>query len=234
VKDKELRKKLTPTWDLGCKRVLLSDNWYSTIQKPNVKLVTNRIQEIKPNSIVTHDGDEYPVDIIIWSTGFLVQKFPLPLYGSTGGSLTEQWSETMQVSISSKKMYKYMHLILVQAYRGVTVPNFPNLFLLLGPNTGLGHNSVIVMIEAQIQYISEALLYMQEKNLRTLDVKQDVYDQFNKKLQAKLKKTVWQSGGCHSWYQDAKGNNTTIWPDFTWIYILLMKSFDSENYILQS
>jgi cation diffusion facilitator CzcD-associated flavoprotein CzcO len=234
VKDEELRKKLTPTWDLGCKRILLSDNWYSTIQKPNVKLVTDRIQEIKPNSIVTNHGEEYPVDIIIWSTGFLVQKFPLPLYGSTGVSLTEQWSETMQVSISSKKMYKYMHLILVQAYRGVTVPNFPNLFLLLGPNTGLAHNSVIVMIEAQIQYISEALLYMQEKNLRTLDVKQDVYDQFNKKLQAKLKKTVWQSGGCHSWYQDAKGNNTTIWPDFTWIYILLMKSFDSENYILQS
>jgi len=234
VKDKELRKKLTPTWDLGCKRILLSDDWYSTIQKPNVKLVTNHIQEIKPNSIVTNHGDEYPVDIIIWSTGFLVQKFPLPLYGSTGVSLTEQWAETMQVSISSKKMYKYMHLILVQAYRGVTVPNFPNLFFLLGPNTGLGHNSVIVMIEAQIQYISEALLYMQEKNVRTLDVKQDVYDQFNQKLQSKLKKTVWQSGGCHSWYQDAKGNNTTIWPDFTWVYILLMKNFDSKNYIFQS
>ncbi|CAF4057287.1 unnamed protein product, partial [Rotaria sp. Silwood1] len=213
VKDKELRKKLTPSYDLGCKRVLLSNDWYSSIQQPNVKVVTNRIQEIKSNSIVTRDGDEYPVDIIIWSTGFQVQHFPLPIYGINGRALHEQWSETMQ------------------AYRGVTVPNFPNLFFLLGPNTGLGHNSVIVMIEAQIHYIAEALLYVDEKNVRMLDVKQNAHDEFNHKLQSKLKKTVWQSGGCHSWYQDAKGNNTTIWPDFTWIYILLMKSFDSKNYI---
>ncbi|CAF0939038.1 unnamed protein product [Rotaria sordida] len=213
VKDKELRKKVTPIYDLGCKRVIPSNDWYSSIQQPNVKLITNRIQEVKSNSIVTCDGDEYPVDIIIWSTGFQVQNFPLPIYGISGCSLAEQWSETMQ------------------AYRGVTVPNFPNLFLLLGPNTGLGHNSVIVMIEAQIHYIAEALLYMNKNNLRMMDVKQHVHDQFNHKLQRKLKKTVWQSGGCHSWYQDAKGNNTTIWPDFTWIYILLMKNFDSKNYI---
>jgi hypothetical protein len=120
-----------------------------------------------------------------------------------------------------------------KAYRGVTVPNFPNLFLLLGPNTGLGHNSVIVMIEAQVNYIAESLLYMQENNVRTFDVKQDVHDQYNRNLQSKLKNTVWQSGGCHSWYQDAKGNNTSLWPDFTWIYILLMKKFDFKNYIFQ-
>ena len=115
----------------------------------------------------------------------------------------------------------------------MTVPNFPNFFLLLGPNTGLGHNSVIVMIEAQINYIAEALLCMQEKNVRAFDVKQDVHDQFNENMQRKLKKTVWQVGGCHSWYQDAKGNNTMIWPDFTWVYILLMKKFDFKNYIFQ-
>jgi len=86
------------------------------------------------------------------------------------------------------------------------------------------------MIEAQIQYISQALLYMQEKNVRTLDVKENVHDQYNQNIQSKLKKTVWQSGGCHSWYQDAKGNNTAIWPDFTWVYILFMKNFDFENY----
>jgi cation diffusion facilitator CzcD-associated flavoprotein CzcO len=99
VKDKELREKLTPTFDLGCKRVLLSDDWYSALQQPNVKLVTNRIREINSNSIITHDGDEHPVDIIIWSTGFQVQKFPIPIYGVNGRSLAEQWSETMQVSI---------------------------------------------------------------------------------------------------------------------------------------
>ena len=212
VKDKELRKKLTPKFDLGCKRVLLSNDWYSTIQQPNVKVVTDRIQEIKENSIVTKEGDEYPVDTIIWSTGFQVQNFPLDIYGVNGRSIAEQWSDTMQ------------------AYRGVTVPNFPNFFLLLGPNSGLGHNSIIVMIEAQIHYIAEALLYMEETKVGVLDVKQNVHDQFNHRLQSKLKNTVWQSGGCHSWYQDAKGNNTTIWPDFTWVYILLMKNFDSNNY----
>jgi hypothetical protein len=126
-----------------------------------------------------------------------------------------------------------MTFAVVKAYRGVTVPNFPNLFLLLGPNSGLGHNSIIVMIEAQVNYIAESLLYLQENNVRTLDVKQDVHDQFNQNIQSKLKNTVWQSGGCHSWYQDAKGNNTMIWPDFTWVYMLLMKKFDFKNYIFQ-
>lgn len=115
----------------------------------------------------------------------------------------------------------------------MTVPNFPNLFFLLGPNTGLGHNSVVLMIEAQIDYITEALLYMDEQNKQTLDIKQKAHDQYNSNLQGKLKNTVWKSGGCHSWYLDAKGNNTTIWPHFTWLYILMMKKFDFENYGFQ-
>ena len=115
----------------------------------------------------------------------------------------------------------------------MTVPNFPNLFFLLGPNTGLGHTSVIVMIEAQIQYISEALLHLDANRLRSAEVKTRAHDGFNQKLQSDLKNTVWQRGGCHSWYQDAKGNNTLIWPDFTWTYILLMNTFDANNYSLQ-
>ncbi|CAF3657497.1 unnamed protein product [Rotaria sp. Silwood1] len=133
VKDPELRQKLTPTSDFGCKRILLSNDWYSTLQQPNVTLVTNRIRQVKPHSIVTYDGNEYPVDIIVWSTGFKVHSLHIPMFGIQGQSLEKQWSQTMQ------------------AYRGVTVPNFPNLFLFLGPNTGLGHNSVLVMIEAQIK-----------------------------------------------------------------------------------
>ena len=97
VKDKDLRKKLTPTWDLGCKRVLISNDWYPAIQKPNVEIVSNRIKEIKPNSIVTSDGNEYPVDVIVWSTGFQVQKFPLTVYGKNGCDLSEQWQGSMQV-----------------------------------------------------------------------------------------------------------------------------------------
>ena len=116
----------------------------------------------------------------------------------------------------------------------MTVPNFPNLFLLCGPNTGPGHNSVVIMIEAQIHYIGEALLYTDKNNIRAIEVKQNTHDEYNARLQSKLKKTVWQSGGCRSWYQDSKGNNTVIWPDFTWTYILLLKHFDSENYIMRS
>ena len=115
----------------------------------------------------------------------------------------------------------------------MTVPKFPNFFVLLGPNTGLGHNSVVIMIESQINYVAEAMLYMDERKLRCLDVKEKAFRDYNDDLQRRLQKTVWQKGGCHSWYQDAKGNNTTIWPDFTWIYVLLMKAFDSHNYICQ-
>ncbi|CAF1332217.1 unnamed protein product [Rotaria sordida] len=199
---------IIPTWDFGCKRVLISSDWYSTLQKSNVKLITNRIKQIKSNSIITYDGDEYPVDIIIWSTGFQTQKFALPIYGINGCSLAEQWSET------------------VQAYRGITVPNFPNLFILLGPNSRLGHSSVIIMLEAQLEYMVETLLYIDKNNLQSFSIKQNVHDEYNQWIQSKLHKTVWYLGGCHSWYQNVKGTVTTIWPDFTWIYYLLMKKLD--------
>ncbi|CAF3806223.1 unnamed protein product [Rotaria sp. Silwood1] len=208
IKDIELRKKVTPTWELGCKRVLISSDWYSTLQKSNVKLITNRIKEIKSYSIITQNEDEYPVDIIICSTGFQTQKFALPIYGINGYSLAEQWSETRQ------------------AYRGITVPNFPNLFILLGPNSRISHSSVIIMLEAQLKYIVEILLYIDKNNIRSFSIKQNVHDAYNQWIQSKLNKTVWHLGGCHSWHQNAKGIVTTIWPDFTWIYHLLMKNFD--------
>ncbi|CAF1020893.1 unnamed protein product [Adineta steineri] len=201
-----------PKSDFGCKRILLSTDWYSTIQQSNVNLITNRIKQIKSNSIVTYDGNEYEIDIIIWATGFNVHSVHIPMFGIQSQSLEKQWSQA------------------VQAYRTVTVPNFPNMFLLLGPNTGLGHNSVVVMIEAQLKYIMEALIYMQENGIRAMAVKENIANKFNKEIQLKLKKSVWQVGGCHSWYQDSKGNNTTIWPGFTWTYDLLLRNFDYQNY----
>lgn len=114
VKDNELRKKLTPTWDVGCKRMLFSNDWYPTIQQPNVKIITNRIQKMATNSIVTYDNDEYPVDIIIWSTGFQVQKFPLTVYGVNGRSLAKEWSETMQVCIHF--VYKQVYMIVIYSH----------------------------------------------------------------------------------------------------------------------
>jgi cation diffusion facilitator CzcD-associated flavoprotein CzcO len=115
-------------------------------------------------------------------------------------------------------MYLYKLLFFLQAYRGVTVPNFPNCYVLLGPNTGLGHNSVVIMIESQINYIAEAFLHMDKNELRVVSIKQSVHDRYNQWIQSKLKGTVWYLGGCHSWYQNAKGNVTTLWPDFTWVY----------------
>ncbi|CAF5219152.1 unnamed protein product, partial [Rotaria magnacalcarata] len=116
------------------------------------------------------------------------------MMGMNGRSLHEQWRETMQ------------------AYRGVTVVNFPNFFILLGPNSAIGHNSGVFLIETQLNYIVEALVFMSQNGIKSISVKQNVHDRYNKELQAKLKTTVWQLGGCHSWYQDAKGNNNTVWP----------------------
>ncbi|CAF3285993.1 unnamed protein product [Rotaria sp. Silwood2] len=212
VKDEELRRKLAPSFDVGCKRVLVSNDWYPTLQKPNVSLVTSRIREVTSNSIVTQDGNEYPVDIIVWSTGFQVHKIPFEIFGSNGVALSELWAES------------------IQAYRGTTMPNFPNLFLILGPNTSFGYNTTVFMIEAQLNYIMEALLFMQESSASSILVKQNVFEQYNQQLRSKLKNTVWQLGGCHSYYYDAHGNNIGNWPDFTWIYYLLMRNFDHKNY----
>lgn len=115
----------------------------------------------------------------------------------------------------------------------MTVPEFPNLFILLGPNSRLGHSSVLVMLEAQLTYLMETFIYMSENQIRSVAVKQSAHDQYNQWLQAKLKKSVWHVGGCHSWYQDAKGTVTTIWPDFTWLFTFLLRKFDAKNYILR-
>lgn len=112
----------------------------------------------------------------------------------------------------------------------MTVPNFPNFFLLLGPNSRLGHSSVLTMLEAQLKYLVEALISMDENNLRYLSIKQNIHDEYNQSIQSKLKKSVWHLGGCHSWYQNEQGEVTTIWPDFTWVYYLLMRNFDLQNY----
>ncbi|CAF0933976.1 unnamed protein product, partial [Didymodactylos carnosus] len=216
VKDPELRQKLTPTWELGCKRVLLSNDWYPTLQKPNVTLVTSGIKQVNEHSISTYDGNDYEVDTIIWSTGFQVQEFPIDIRGLNDISIYDQWKDTMQ------------------AYKGITIPNFPNLFFLLGPNTGLAHNSVLFMIESQLTYIIETMIYMQQNHLKKFLIKQQAFKQYNDRLQAKLKKSVWQSGGCKSWYQDKMGNNTTLWPDFTWSYKLITQHFDHDKYDLFS
>jgi cation diffusion facilitator CzcD-associated flavoprotein CzcO len=215
VPDAELRAKLTPNYTLGCKRVLVSDDFYPALCQPNVEVVTEAIREVRPHSIVAGDGKEYEVDAIICGTGFHVTdtQFPWRIYGREGRSLGEEW----QTQIS--------------AYRGTTVAGFPNLFLMIGPNTGLGHNSMVFMIEAQITYLLDCLQTMERKQVRAVEVRAQSQKAFNQEIQQRLKKTVWLSG-CASWYLDANGRNTTLWPGFTFDFWKQMRHFDAQNYHL--
>jgi cation diffusion facilitator CzcD-associated flavoprotein CzcO len=201
IADPELRRKLTPDYHMGCKRILLSNDYYPTLTQPHVTLVTEKISEVREHSVVTADGTEHDVDAIIFGTGFHVVDTleHQPIVGAGGLRLPDAWRGG------------------VEAYYGITVSGFPNLFLLVGPNTGLGHNSIVFMIEAQVRYIMGCLRLLDGRRASLLDVRADVQRAFNDGLQAKLGKTVW-STGCRSWYLDGAGRNRTIWPSFTFSY----------------
>ncbi len=213
VPDPALRARLTPTYRMGCKRILLSDDFYPALQRDNVELVTERIREIRPESVVTEDGTERAVDTLILATGFHVTDSPMAgrVRGREGRVLADAWSTGPQ------------------AYLGTTVAGFPNLFLLIGPNTGLGHTSMIYMIESQLSYILDCLRVMERRRLRSVEVQPLRQDAFNNAVQRRMRRTVWTSG-CASWYLDAKGHNTTLWPGFTWEYRLRTRRFDPTRY----
>ncbi len=215
VADPELRAKLTPHYTMGCKRILLSDDFYPAVSQSNVEVVTDSIREVRAHSIITEDGTEREVDTIIFATGFHVTDMPAAGYvhGRDGRSLADVWRTDPQ------------------AYLGATVAGFPNLFLLIGPNTGLGHTSMIFMIESQIAYILDCLRLMQKRHARTVEVRPEVQKTFNEKLQQRMRGTVWTSG-CNSWYLDASGHNTALWPGFTWEYWLRTRRFDPGNYAM--
>jgi cation diffusion facilitator CzcD-associated flavoprotein CzcO len=215
VSDPDLRRKLTPDYDPGCKRLLLSDDYYPSLNAPNVEVVTDPIREVRPRSIVTADGTERPVDTIIFGTGFKVTNNPIAhrIRGRAGSTLAETWASAG-----------------MRAYRGTTVPEFPNFFLMTGPNTGIGHTSLVVMIESQIPYIVGCLRIMEARQLSTVEVRRLPFEAYNDRLQEKMKRTVWNTGGCASWYLDDHGRNSTLWPDFTWKYRLAMRRFDPDNY----
>lgn len=213
VRDPALRAKVTPDFSVGCKRVLGSDDWYPTLQRDNVALVTERIEAIEPRAVVTSDGRRHEVDAIVWGTGFRVTDFLLPMrmHGLGGRELSEAWREG------------------AEAYYGITVSGFPNLFMLLGPNTGLGHNSVVFMIEAQLHYVLTMIRRLRDERLAYLDVKTAEQRRFNETLQQRMKKTVWLTG-CQSWYLDERGRNFTLWPGFTFEYWLRTRRPDRRAY----
>jgi cation diffusion facilitator CzcD-associated flavoprotein CzcO len=217
ISDPKLRAALTPNYELGCKRVLVSDDFYPTLTRPNLELVIDGIEEVREHSILTTDGVERPVDVLIFGTGFRATEplIGLRLVGRGGVEIHDAWRERMS------------------AYLGITVSGFPNLFLLLGPNTGLGHNSVVLMIEAQVRYVMSCLSLMKRRKRRVLEVRPETQKQFVADVHRRLQGTVWQSGGCHSWYQDQRtGENTTLWPGSVVAYVRRTRSASPGDYEL--
>ncbi|HVU06049.1 MAG TPA: NAD(P)/FAD-dependent oxidoreductase [Polyangiaceae bacterium] len=213
VTDPVLREKLRPKFEIGCKRVLISNDYYPALAASNAKLVTEGIREVTETGIFTKDGTFHEVDSIVLATGFKVTNHPIMerFFGKDGRSLTEHWGETMS------------------AYLGTTVPGFPNFFLLTGPNTGLGHNSIVYMLESQFEYVLGALDALRDRRAGSLDVKPEAVRAFDAEMQERLQGTVWNSG-CASWYLDAKGRNTTVWPSFTWEFRKRTRHFDEGAY----
>jgi cation diffusion facilitator CzcD-associated flavoprotein CzcO len=216
VSDPGLREKLTPDYTLGCKRVLLSDDYYPSLTRPNVEVVTAGIREVTPAGVVTDDGVEHEVDTIIFGTGFHVTDFP------------------------AARRIRGRHELLVDAWRngmeahlGTTVAGFPNLFLMTGPNTGLGHSSMVYMIESQMAYVLDALRYMERSGAAAIEVRPEAQARFNAELAARSDDTVWTRGGCRSWYLDAHGRNTTLWPGFTFEFRRRTRHFDAASYELR-
>jgi cation diffusion facilitator CzcD-associated flavoprotein CzcO len=218
VPDPELRAKLTPRYELGCKRILPTDEWYPALMQPNVDVVTEGIREIRPHSIVSTDGTEREVDTIIFGTGFHVTDIPIAqrVRGRDGRTLAETWDGSPS------------------AYKGAAVAGYPNLFFLVGPNTGLGHNSIVFMIESQISYVAGALAAMRRRGARVVDVRPEAQAAYNAMLDQMTEGTVWVSGGCSSYYIDRNGRNSTIWPTFTWPFRRRTREFDEAAYALGS
>ena len=219
VPDAELRAVLTPDYRMGCKRVLISNDYFPAVASANVTVVPSGVTEVRGSTIVAADGSEHDVDVLIFGTGFQVMDIPVAhtLTGRGGETLAEHWQRQP-----------------VSAHRGATVAGFPNLFLLLGPNTALGHSSVVLMIEAQIAYVISALQAMDRHDAGSVEVRQSAQDAYNVQVQRQLATTVWSQGGCNAWYTDDTGHNFTLWPTHTFTFKKQTERFDEQAYELRA
>ncbi len=217
VRDPELRRKLTPRYTIGCKRITMSDTYYPALAQPNAEVVTDGIREIRARSIVTSDGTEREVDTIVLGTGFHVHDAPGfdRVRGRDGLTLAEAWKGSPR------------------AYLGTTIAGFPNLFLLVGPNSAGGFNSIIFTSEAHINYALNAIKAMDRHRLGAVEVRSDVYDAFAREAEEKLRHSVWNEGGCQSWYLDPNGRNGVWWPGFMGSLWRRTRRFDLSEYRLQ-
>lgn len=212
IKNPLLRAKVTPNFIPGCKRVLLANDYYPALAQPNVELIPLAVQSIRGNAVVDAQGVAREVDAIIFATGFDVEHAvaSLHLQGRNGQSLATVAQGGLE------------------AYKGVALPGFPNFFMIAGPNTGLGHNSMIYMIESAVEYVLQAVQALRQT--RTLEVKSQVCRNYNQTIQYRLQDTVWHSG-CKSWYLSASGKNYTLWPGFTFEYRRITRQFDRDAYL---
>ncbi|WP_407733358.1 flavin-containing monooxygenase [Pseudomonas citronellolis] len=201
IADAQLRRRLIPDYPLGCKRILISNDYYPALARDNVRVIDSGIERVTGDAVVTRDGQRHPVDAIVFGTGFAATEFlaPLRVQGLGGRWLEQAWAGG------------------AEAYKGISVAGFPNLFILYGPNTNLGHNSIVYMLESQFPYVLACLRHLDRQGLRYLDVKPEVQRAYNQALQHGLQHTVWESG-CDSWYKTAAGRNTNNWPGFTFRY----------------
>jgi cation diffusion facilitator CzcD-associated flavoprotein CzcO len=212
ITDPELRDKCVPDYVMGCKRVLFSNDWYPTLARSNVALITDPIERITADGVVASDQLRQ-ADVIIYGTGFQTLDFlaPMSITGLDGRELHQAWAQG------------------ARGYLGVTVSGFPNFFMLYGPNTNLGGNSIIYMLEGQIAYALGGIAAIEAEHLDWLDVRPEVQDEFNEWVQDASRTSVWESG-CTSWYTTASGRNTNNWPDHTFMYRYRVRRFDLSDY----
>ncbi len=217
ISDPGLRAAVTPDFQIGCKRILISNTYYPALDRSDVDLVTDGISEITPTGIVTADGSTREVDAIVVATGFHTTEQPIAehIKGRDGRTLADAWREHGQA-----------------AYKGTTIAGFPNLFQIVGPNTGLGHSSMVFIIESQIAYIVSALQQIGQRELGTVEPTPEAQQSWNDDVQRRMQRTVWNTGGCASWYLDSHGRNTTLWPRTTFKFRELLSRFDLDQYVV--
>jgi cation diffusion facilitator CzcD-associated flavoprotein CzcO len=215
VTDPQLREKVTPDYRIGCKRILISNTYYPGLDRDNVDLVTDGIARVTPTGIVTRDGVARDVDAVVVATGFRTTDLPIAqrITGRDGVTLAKHFDE-----------------VGMQAYKGSTVHGFPNLFFVAGPNTGLGHSSMVFMIESQVRYVMGALRHLQRARVAAIQPKVEAQREYVTGLQERMKRTVWSSGGCASWYLDSHGRNVTLWPKATFTFRRVTRDFDADAY----
>lgn len=218
VPDKELRKKVTPDYTIGCKRVLMANNYYPALGKPNLEVITDAVTEVREHSVISADGTEREVDAIIWGTGFYVTVNPAwdQIFGRDGRSLTQTWEKSG-----------------MEAHLGIAIANFPNLFMIIGPNTGLGHSSMVYMIESCVDHVMRALNFIEKNDVASVEITRAALDEFEATIQSQMKGTIWTSGGCSSWYLDSNGRNTTLWPGYTFEFRRECRNFDPSKLIVR-